>query len=145
MKSFKEYLEKRVIKKQSPNIARATDLIEESERKYRVLRDIIAKIGLNGDNANDIIESCYNILIFLIRAQLYKKGYKAEGFSAHEAEVSYLKDLDFSDADVQIMDNLRLYRNSMLYYGKKFEKENAETLFAFLERIRPKLKKKVEK
>ena len=125
--------------------SRAKDLIEESERKYNSLKEINEKIGIKEENANDIIEACYNILIFLIRARLYKDGYKAEGFSAHQAEISYLKELDFSDADIIFMDNLRAYRNNILYYGKKFQKESAENIFRFLEKILPILKEKVQK
>ena len=145
MKEFKEYLEKRVVTRKTRDLSRAKDLIEESERKYNSLKEINEKIGIKEENANDIIEACYNILIFLIRARLYKDGYKAEGFSAHQAEISYLKELDFSDADIIFMDNLRAYRNNILYYGKKFQKENAENIFRFLEKILPILKEKVQK
>ncbi len=145
MKEFKEYLEKRIVKRKNPDLSRARDLIEESQRKYDALIETIEKIGIKDENANDIIESCYNILIFLIRAKLHQEGYKAEGFSAHEAEVSYLKNLNFSDTDIDFIDNLRSHRNNILYYGKRFQKENADKILEFLKNTEPKLKEILQK
>jgi len=61
LKEFEYYLEKGIVKKQSPDLSRARDLINESERKLDSLNLILDKIGILDSNANDLIESCYDI------------------------------------------------------------------------------------
>ncbi|MEK6873650.1 MAG: hypothetical protein AABW91_02300 [Nanoarchaeota archaeon] len=128
MKEFKEFLNKGIIKKQSMNKSRANDLIEESERKEKSLRKILSKIGLSNDNSNDILEYCYDILIGLIRAKLYLDGFKSSGEGSHEAEISYLKEIGFSETEAKIMDELRYFRNGIKYYGKRFDSEYAKKI-----------------
>ncbi len=72
-------------------------------------------------------------------------GYKAVGFSAHEAEVSYLSKLEFSESEIVFMDEIRYSRNSILYYGKKFDKDYAEKVLKFLDATYSKLRELVEK
>ena len=107
MKEFKEFIEKGIIIKISQNKSRAKALFEESERKNKTLKLIIEKIGLTNDNANDIVEQGYDIIMNLLRAKLYLNGFKASGEGAHESEVSYLKELSFSDTDTDFLNNLR--------------------------------------
>ena len=140
MKEFKEFVEKNIIKKQTPNKSRARDLYEESERKYKSLNRIIENIGLLEENANDIIEYCYDILISLIRAKLYLEGFKSSGEGSHEAEISYLLELNFSETKTRFMDELRYFRNGIKYYGKRFDTEYAKKVIHFMESIIQKLK-----
>jgi len=141
MKEFNEFVKKGIIVKQSINKSRAKDLIEESERKYNSLKQLLDKIGLDNENANDVIEYCYDVLIGLIRAKLYLEGFKASGEGAHEAEVSYLSKLNFSENEVRFIDDLRYFRNGVKYYGRRFDKEYAEKVLKFLKEIRPRLLK----
>ena len=143
MREFKEFIAKGTIKKQEPNKSRAKGLIEESERKQNSLNQIIEKIGLTEDNANDIVEYCYDILISLARAKLYLDGFKSSGEGSHEAEVSYLIELGFSDSEAKFMDELRYFRNGIKYYGKRFSKEYAERVMGFIGKMLPRLKKKI--
>lgn len=137
MKEFKEFIKIGIVKKQSPNKSRAKDLLEESNRKYKSLKLILDRIGLSDENANDIIEYCYDILISLIRSKLYLEGFKS---SNHEAEISYLAEIDFSETEVKIIDELRQFRNGIKYYGKKLNKDYAEKILNFLEKIQKRLK-----
>jgi hypothetical protein len=141
MKEFSFYVEKRIIQRVNPNMSRARDLIEESERKRRSLSQLLNKIGLSDDNSNDIIEYCYDIIISLVRAKIFSAGYKSSGEGAHEAEVSYMKTLGFSEAEAKFMDDLRYFRNGIKYYGKRFGKEYAEKVLGFMETATAKLKK----
>ena len=68
------------------------------------------------------------------------EGYNASGLGAHEAEVSYLRVLGFSENDVQFADQLRFFRNGMLYYGTMLDKAYAEKVLEFTRSIYPKLK-----
>ena len=131
MKEFREFLNKGIIKKQTANKSRANDLIEESERKEKSLKEILNKIGLSNNNSNDILEYCYDILIGLIRAKLYLDGFKSSGEGSHEAEISYLKEIGFSETEAKVMDELRYFRNGKKYYGKRFDSEYAKKILKF--------------
>ena len=77
----------------------------------------------------------------LIRAKMLLNGYNASGVGWHEAEVSYLRILGFVEKDVQFADQIRFFRNGMLYYGTILDKEYAEIVIEFTKRIYSKLKK----
>ena len=81
-----------------------------------------------------IVDSSYDILIELIRAKLLKDGYKSSGEGAHEAEVSYLRKLGFEEKDVLFMNDLRYFRNGILYYGKSFDSDYADKALEFLKK-----------
>ena len=72
------------------------------------------------------------------------EGYNAAGFGAHEAEVSYLRKLGFSEKDIQFADQLRYFRNGILYYGTTLDKEYAEKIIEFTKKIYPKLKEMIK-
>lgn len=144
LKNFKEYVKKRIVKKQSFDKSRAKSLIEDSEIDYDFLLNISKKIGIDDKGANTLIKSSYDVLMGLIRAKLLLQGFKAHGLGAHEAEVSYLRELGFKESDVQFADQLRWSRNGILYYGKKFDKIYAEKVLEFLNKNYPKLKELLE-
>ena len=142
LKNFEDFIKIGIIKKQSPNKLRAKDLFEASDRKFNNLNKILEKIGLSNENANDIIEYCYDIIISLLRGEMLLKGYSSSGFGAHEAEVSFLRLLEFSETDADFINKLRYFRNGIMYYGKIFDKEYAEKILEFMNKIRKKLKSK---
>ena len=80
--------------------------------------------------------------MLLIRSKLYLEGYSASGKGAHEAEVSYLKILGFPEKDIHFVDQLRFFRNGILYYGTAIDKEYAEKVIEFTKKMYPKLKDK---
>ncbi len=139
LKKFEDFLESGIIEKRQKDFSRANFLIKESERKRASMNQILEKIKLSDLNAHDIIESCYDILIGLIRAKLYQDGFKSSGEGSHEAEVSYLEILKFSESTRQFMDQLRYFRNGIKYYGKVFDKFYAEKVLEFLNKTYPKL------
>jgi len=65
-------------------------------------------------------------------------GYKTD---SHEAEVSYMKILEFSENEVNFMNQLRYYRNGIKYYGTILDEEYAKKVFEFVNKIIPKIKK----
>lgn len=140
-KEFKEYIQKGVIRKVSVNKSRAAFLINESQKSLEGLHERIGIIGINNKNANSIIKDCYDVLMELTRAKLLLAGYSSAGQFAHEAEVSYLKEMGFPDNDVSFLNDLRYFRNSVTYYGKILDVEYAESVVEFTKRIYPKLKK----
>ena len=140
IKDFKEFIKNGVIKRISPDVNRALFLKKEGEKRKIFLNEIKKKIGLNDNNANYIVENSYNILSELLRAKMLTSGYSASGLGAHEAEVSFMRTLSFTDAEVIFMNDLRYFRNGILYYGKILDKEYAEKVLAFMEKIYLKLK-----
>jgi hypothetical protein len=135
VKLFEEYLEEGIAKTQTPDISRSNSLIKEAERSYRILKHFIEVSGVNDDNANHIIKNCYDIIMELIRFKMLREGYGTSGKGAHEAEVSYLRKLQFNHKEIEFADKLRYYRNGILYYGKNFDSEYANKVLKFLENV----------
>ena len=137
---FEEYVRQGIIKKCSINKPRAEFLISETEKTLRGLYKRVDMIGIDEDNANSIAKDCYDIVMELIRAKLLLTGYSSAGQFAHEAEVSYLKKLGFSDNELSFLNDLRYFRNSVTYYGKILGVEYAKQVIGFTKKIYPKLR-----
>lgn len=140
IRKFEEFVKENIVKKQSIDKSRAKFLIEESENSYNNILEILKKLKLNDDNANMFIKSCYDIITELIRAKMLLEGYNAAGFRAHEAEISYMRNLGFNENDVQFANQIRYFRNGVLYYGTMLDKTYAEDVIKFTRRIYFKLK-----
>ncbi|MEK6932347.1 MAG: hypothetical protein AABW56_00970 [Nanoarchaeota archaeon] len=140
IKNFNDFIKDGIVKKQSPDKSRAEFLIKEAELGYFNLLEQIDKIGIKDKNANNYVKNCYDILMELIRAKMLLNGYNSSGLGAHEAEVSFARLLGFNEKDVQFLDQMRFFRNGMLYYGKILDKEYAEKVLEFTKKIYPKLK-----
>jgi hypothetical protein len=138
-KEFEYYVEKRIIRRITPDNSRAEFLIQESKVSLEGLKERIEIIGINNKNANSIIKDCYDILMEIIRAKLLIKGYSSSGSYAHEAEISYLQKLEFPESEISFLNQLRYFRNSVTYYGKILNKEYAEKVVQFLRKIKKKL------
>ena len=139
LKNFEEFVREGIIKKQSPNIDRANSLMKESEKSNKFLNDIVEKIGVSNDNANNIIKNTYDIIMELIRARMFREGYNSSGYGAHEAEVSFLRKVGISENEVQLINQLRYFRNGIMYYGKSFDKDYAEKVLSLLKEIKERL------
>ena len=105
---------------------------------------MISKLGVTEDDANMLVKSCYDLLMGIIRAKMLLEGYNASGLGAHEAEVAYLRTIGFSEKDVQFADQIRFFRNGMLYYGTMLEKEYAEKVIEFTKKKYMTLKKEIK-
>lgn len=139
VKDFQDFIEKGIVKKQSPDNSRANFLVEESRKSYIFLKKLIKSFGITNENANSLIKLSYDIIMELIRAEMLKNGMNASGRGAHESEVSYLRNLSFSEPKIQFANKLRYFRNGITYYGKIFDKEYAEKVINFLEEIKNKI------
>lgn len=137
MKTFQEYLSLRVVHKQRPNPERAEALIAEAEKKRIFMLKVIEKLSPEEIEPNFTVENCYDILMELIRAAMFLEGYNSQ--NSHEAEVSYLRIINFSEADTLFMDELRYFRNGIKYYGRILEKEYATKVLQFHNRLYPQL------
>jgi hypothetical protein len=145
IKRFEDYAREGAVKKQNSDASRADFLFKSAEQRYENLQEKIDKIGVGDNNAGDLVINCYDILMELIRAKMLLGGYNSSGQGAHEAEVSYLRILGFMEKEVQFADQLRFFRNGMLYYGTILDREYAIKAIDFLKGIYPKLKKRLDK
>ena len=139
-KEFEYYVNKGIIKKLNQDEPRAKFLIKESEISLEGLKERIKIIGINNKNANSIIKDSYDIIMEMIRAKLLLTGYSSSGIGAHEAEISYLKKLKFPESEISFLNQLRYFRNGVIYYGKILDKDYAEKVVKFLRSIYPRLK-----
>ncbi|MFH1591032.1 MAG: hypothetical protein ABIC95_03815 [archaeon] len=140
IRPFEEFIKENVAKKQQIDVSRAEFLFKEAENSYNNLLEKIDKIRMTDSNANDFIKSCYDIIMELVRAKMLLKGYNASGFGAHEAEVAYMRIIGFSENEVQFADQLRYFRNGMLYYGKILDAEYAKAVITFTTKCYNKLR-----
>lgn len=138
MKAFEEFLKEGIVTKQSSNRARALSLLEEAQEKREFLEIVLQKVPKEKVSSNFIIDSSYDILIEIIRGKMLLDGYASK--NSHEAEVSYLKILQFSEAEILFMDELRYNRNGIKYYGTIFNREYAGKVLVFLKRLYPPLR-----
>ena len=135
IKKFEEFIKNGTVKIQSPDFSRARFLRDESKKSYSFLKKKLDVFGISDETANDIIKSSYDIIMESIRARMLLEGYNASGQGAHEAEVSYLRILGFIEKDVQFADQLRYFRNGMLYYGTLLDEEYAQKVINFTHRL----------
>ena len=119
-----------MIKRITPNKARALSLVAESQKKKQFMELVLSKIEAKQVNQNFIIDSCYDIIIELIRAKMIMEGFSSE--KSHEAEISYMKKLKFQEKDIAFMNELRYYRNGIKYYGKIMGEEYANKVLEFM-------------
>lgn len=138
LKGFEEFIKLGKVKRQTPNAHRALSIAKEVEGKRDFLDVSLKNIPTDKMNPNFIVDSCYDILMELIRAKMLLDGYNSG--SSHEAEVSYMRNLGFSEFDIRFMDDLRYYRNGTKYYGTILTKEYADEVLKFMKKIYPKIK-----
>lgn len=94
----------------------------------------LAVIELDDTNANYYLELTYDIFMSRLRAKMLEDGFTTSGEGAHEAQISYLEVLKFSQKDIQFMDQLRYFRNGIKYYGKSFSAEYAKKAIEYVKR-----------
>lgn len=140
LKLFEEFLKGGTINQKTPDFARANSLLSEAQKRKEFLLEMQKKLEISDKNANYFIENVYDALMELIRAKLLIEGYKSSGEGAHEAEVSFLRELNFPEPDVRFMNDLRYFRNGIKYYGKNFDKDVAAKALSFLNKTYPKLR-----
>jgi len=137
-RDFREFVESGIVKRQTPNKERALSIVRETEEKKQFLEISLKSIPNEKMYPNFIVDQCYDILMELVRAKMLIDGYNPGG--SHEAEVSYLRILGFSEQDVRFMNEMRYYRNGTKYYGTILTMEYAENTIEFMNRIYTKLR-----
>lgn len=138
LRKFEEFTNSGIVKIQAPNRQRSLALEKEAEEKKSFLSVSIKSIPHGQMNANFIVDYCYDIIMELIRAKMFIDGYNAG--NSHEAEVSYMENLGFSEFEIRFMNEVRYHRNGTKYYGTMLDSDYANKVLSFLEKIYPRLK-----
>ena len=73
-----------------------------------------------------LIEEYYEIIKEIITAFMYKSGFKT---LSHKVLVEFAKDniKSLTSAEISLIDELRIKRNNIVYYGEKVTKEFLKT------------------
>ncbi len=135
VKDFKEYIKEGIVREIEPDNSRAESLRISSENSLNHLKKITEIIGIDDENSNDLVKISYDIIMEKIRARMLEQGLYSSGRGAHEAEVSYLKTLNLKDRDISFMDQMRYFRNGIIYYGTIVDKEYAEKVIRFTKKM----------
>ncbi|MGM5485297.1 MAG: hypothetical protein ACQEP1_05500 [Nanobdellota archaeon] len=135
LREFEDFFDEGIVRDYKPDFSRAKSLRKESEEAYDFLKNIVESIGINDKNSNTIIKIGYDIIMELIRSKMYERGFKASGQGAHEAEVSFLRNLGFGEKEVYFCDQLRYFRNRIMYNGKSFGKDYAAKVISFTQKF----------
>lgn len=141
---FEEYLKKGIVKKQRPDFSRAKHLQKVSTISKLDIDNRIKNEGPTDINANALIKESYDLIMELIRSKMLTAGYNSLGLGAHEAEVAFLRNLNFKEKEVLFWNKVRKLRKGITYYGHLFNKDDAEMVIGFLKKIYPELKKKTK-
>jgi len=104
VKKFEEYLKEGIAKKVTSDKQRAENLFLESKRKFVFVKKSVEAMGIDDSNANDYVEYCYNTLMFLIRSKMSAKGYTSSGQGAHESEVAFARNMNFTESEIMLLD-----------------------------------------
>ncbi|MDP7116394.1 MAG: hypothetical protein QF915_05015 [Candidatus Woesearchaeota archaeon] len=140
LKNFDEFVKSKVVRIASSDKAKSDSLAKESEQSYLFLLEVEKSLGIHDNNANTLIKNAYDCLMEAIRSKMILEGYFSSGQGAHEAEVAYLRKLNISDSDVIFANQLRYYRNGILYYGKSFDAEYCRKVIKFVKKMKDLLK-----
>jgi uncharacterized protein (UPF0332 family) len=139
LKEFSFFLATNAVRKQQPNVHLAQATARESLDRIEMAKGI-----LRSQKPKYALENAYEAVRELIDAILFLKGYKSY---SHEASVSYMMDLGFSEGEMGQIDRLRRRRNGIKYYGEDASLEEAEeavkiagTVIKKLLRERPELR-----
>src|SRR3989344_4184339 len=119
--SLKERLDKLGIKNENANdyIEYCYEIIMHLIRGMCIasLSSMVYKCPFTiSENCDHFVDEPKMSYAHTIRAKLYIEGYSSSGQGAHEAKVSYLRVLKFSEKEIKFIDQMRYFRNGISYY-----------------------------
>ncbi|RLJ08259.1 MAG: hypothetical protein DRP16_01835 [Candidatus Aenigmatarchaeota archaeon] len=121
--SFRYYLEKGSVRKDTKDVNRAKSLSEIVKKRMETARKM---------EPNFKLEFAYESVIESIEAVMAVNGYKSY---SHEANIAYLRVLSFPESVVVEADKLRIKRHRSKYYGGKVPEEEGDKAIKTAERI----------
>lgn len=101
----------------TPNKGKVKSLIDTADGRINYANE-----KKNGKHLSYVFEDYYTSLIEMIHALVILKGYNV---SNHLCLGFYLRDVLKKEKLYRLFDDVRFKRNSLVYYGKKMETEEA--------------------
>jgi len=100
----------------SKDTERAEDLLIMAKERLEII-NLIPR-----DKSYKIIEEYYEIIKELLTSIMYLDGYKT---LSHIKLIDYFRETysELNDVELKLIDNLRKFRNDIVYYGKKISKD----------------------
>jgi len=127
MKEFDYFLKNGDVRKVSRDIELAKSLVNDMNERINKASlldsEVFAKI---------VYENFYDALRDFSDAVLAVKGFKSY---SHQASISYLRKVGFSESIIMDLDNFRYKRNSSKYYGEVIFSEDSEDIKKFYKKI----------
>ena len=125
MKDFDYYMKKGEVRKTTKDISLAESLV----KRLKENADYILTLESTEKSAPIIFRNLYDCLREAVDAILALEGYKSY---SHQASIIFLKNFkDFSEEDLQKLDNFRKKRNNSLYYGKPIILDETKEIIEF--------------
>lgn len=118
--TWEECLESNASLKVTPNKAKVTSLIDTATGRIQFL----AETDIKESNANYIFENYYSSVLEFMHALVLLHGYKVGN---HICLGYYLRDILQKQELFRLFDDCRFKRNSLVYYGRKMDFENAKS------------------
>lgn len=133
MKEFEFFLNKKDVKKQSPdeNLSKAT--LKGSLERLELSKSLLNKV-----KAKYVLENAYEAMREAADSVLYVEGFKS--FS-HEASIVYLLKKGFNEQDIMEFDRFRKIRNGIKYYGGNCDESDAQSAIKLAEKVIGQIKK----
>lgn len=133
MRRFESFIGTKDLRKVSPDPGLAESLTKDAQQRSK----LILQLPLSKESATLVFEQIYESLRQCIDALLALKGYKSY---SHVASIAFLQTCkEFSEGDIQKMDNAREKRNLAKYYAKQVEVTETQDLIVFYHQIKPRL------
>ncbi len=133
MKSFEEFVNTEQVRRATPDAGLARALRKDAEMRVQV----ILQLSLSAESATLVFEQVYEALRQCIDALLALNGYKSY---SHIASIVFLQRFpEFTEADINNLDNAREKRNLAKYYAKQVLPEETKELLALYNKLKPKL------
>ena len=120
----------------TPDRKRAIFLMKHAEKTLKILEEI----KLDNDNCSVFFTNYYDALLELLHAIMYHNGYKVKN---HYCLGYYLRDNMKDFESFRVFDRARIVRNSVIYYGERFDKEIFDEVIGQIKLTFAKLKKSI--
>jgi len=114
--SWDEWIGNDSARQVSPDIGRASSLIETSRERLAVIK------GIDDKNCNFVFEDHYTSLLELLQALVLQKGFNVRN---HVCLGYYIRDVLGREDLFARFDDVRYKRNALTYYGSRMEYETA--------------------
>ena len=129
--SFSYYLDKALVKRQSPNPEESKALLDKAKRRLVYIQ----KQKITPEQAAFIFEDAYEVLREAAQSLMAIQGFKPY---SHEATISFLKEKFsqyFIDEDIYSFDRFRQIRNNAVYSAAPVEEEDVRDCVRHAEKM----------